>query len=137
MTLVTSYNPNSEACCPKCAEIVHCKNIGGIIFGTNPHLDYRHEKCGTEWRYYIYTQKSETPIPKPMTLKECMGESSARPAGSNADDPRYARLYELASEFMALLGAEGEMTIDAHSDFADKWMSALFDIDKGCPGNRQ
>jgi len=81
MTLVTSYNPDSEVCCPKCAEIVHCKNIGGITFGTNPHLDFRHEKCGTEWRYYIDTQKSETPIPKPMTLKECMGESSARPAG--------------------------------------------------------
>jgi len=71
----------------------------------------------------------------PGSIHQC--KESRSPAGSIADDPRYTRLYELASEFMALLGAEGEMTIDAHSDFADKWMSALFDIDKGCPGNRQ
>jgi len=47
--------------------------------------------------------------------------------------PEYMRLYELANAFMAELGAEGEITINMQSRFAEDWMNALWDIDKGTP----
>lgn len=76
MTLLSTYDPSSEAFCPKCKEQVHCDNIGGMTFGMDPYLDFYHKKCGTEWRHHIRSQEVEHPIPKPMTLREMMGEDN-------------------------------------------------------------
>ena len=76
MTLVTTYNPEGETYCPHCEKLVKCANIGGITFGSNPYLDFYHEECGTEWRLYIIENRIECPIPRPMTLREMMGEDN-------------------------------------------------------------
>ena len=76
MTLVSTYNPESQTICPKCQKPVNCTNIGGITFGSDPYLDFHHAECGTEWRYHIHTGEIECPIPKPMTLREMMGEEN-------------------------------------------------------------
>ena len=45
----------------------------------------------------------------------------------------YKKLYTLTNELMAQVGADGEITFDAQCAFADKCMSALFEIDGGTP----
>jgi len=50
--LISTYNPESKACCPKCG-LVNCYNTGGNIAFGDRYLDFRHDKCGTEWRQYI------------------------------------------------------------------------------------
>ena len=44
---------------------------------------------------------------------------------------KHNRLYELMNAFMAELGAEGTITLNAQSEFANEWMGALWDIDGG------
>ena len=44
---------------------------------------------------------------------------------------KHFRLYELVSTFMAELGAEGEITLNAQSELANEWMGALWAIDGG------
>lgn len=75
MTLVSTYDPSSQAPCPKCGQC-HCDNIGGITFGIDPYLDFEHRECGTTWRWHIYTGEVEAPIPVPMTLRQMMGEEN-------------------------------------------------------------
>lgn len=76
MTLLSTYNSTSEAYCPTCKKQVRCANIGGITFGVDPYLDFYHKECGTKWRYHIHSQEIECPIPKPMTVREMMGEDN-------------------------------------------------------------
>ena len=44
---------------------------------------------------------------------------------------KHIRLYELVNTFMADLGAEGAITLNAQSELANEWMGALWDIDGG------
>lgn len=74
MALVTSADPIATAQCPKCKKLVKCYTLGGITYGYDPYLDFYHEECGTEWRYYIAQGQSIMPIPKPMSVREMMGE---------------------------------------------------------------
>ena len=72
---------------------------------------------------------------KPKDIKEAL--QRARMYGTPtyvmlADEvEKYTRLYELANTFMAELGAEGTITLNAQSEFANEWMGALWDIDGG------
>ncbi len=66
MTLVSTYDPDSETHCPYCDELVHCRMLGGITFGHNPYLDFRHDECGTSWRLYTYSGMVQCPIPPPI-----------------------------------------------------------------------
>ena len=76
MTLLSTYDPSSEAKCPKCNKLVKCENLGGITFGGNPYLDFWHAECDTEWRLYLNSNEIVTPIPVPMTMREMMGEDN-------------------------------------------------------------
>ena len=77
MTLVSTYDPDGVSYCPVCKTMVHCHNIGGITFGSDPYLDFRHDECGTEWRYHINDNgRIEYPIPRLMTMREMMGEDN-------------------------------------------------------------
>lgn len=48
-----------------------------------------------------------------------------------SDVEKYIELYEMVDEFMCTLGAEGSITIDTDSKWANKIMGALYDIDGG------
>ena len=73
---------------------------------------------------------------KPKDIKEAI--QRARMYGTPtyvmlADEiEKHNRLYELVNTFMAELGAEGEIALNAQSEFANEWMGALWDIDGGC-----
>ncbi len=96
MTLVSTYNPSSEAHCPHCGELVKCDNIGGITFGTDPYLDFYHQECGTTWRWHMRTGDVESPIPKPMGLREMMGEENWHRMMHKEHLQRYAeRMFEV------------------------------------------
>ena len=53
--LISTYNPDSQAQCPKCKKLVHCYLEGGITFGYNPYLELYHQECNTTWKYYLNT----------------------------------------------------------------------------------
>ena len=55
--LLSTYDPNSQAHCPKCG-FVHCLNVGGNLAFGSRYLDFVH-KCGTKWRRYIDEERTE------------------------------------------------------------------------------
>lgn len=74
--LVSTYDPNSEAHCPHCQKVVKCYMIGGITWGFDPYYDFKHDECGTTWRWHRYSGEVESPIPQPMGLRQMMGEEN-------------------------------------------------------------
>lgn len=50
--LISTYDPNAEAVCPKCG-FVKCMNTYGNLAFPPRYMDFRHEECGTEWRIHI------------------------------------------------------------------------------------
>ena len=66
--LLTTYNPDAQAGCPKCG-FVHCTMLGGNLAFADRYLDFRHDKCGTEWRVYIDSNRTMT-----LRVREALGE---------------------------------------------------------------
>jgi len=65
MTLVSTYDPSSQAQCPTCGKLVHCQNTGGLLLNSiNDHMDFYHDVCNTEWRMFLRQDK------KPEILNE-------------------------------------------------------------------
>jgi hypothetical protein len=56
-------------------------------------------------------------------VRELLEDTSAQPT---------IKLYDILNDFMGQLGSVGEITVTSESDFADKVMNALYDIDGGC-----
>lgn len=59
--IVSTYDPTAQARCPRCDEVVRCRTTGGLLaegLGRR-FLDFRHDECGTRWRYYIDTVETE------------------------------------------------------------------------------
>lgn len=50
--LLSTYNQNCQATCPKCG-LVHCLMTGGNLAMFPRYMDFKHEKCGSEWRHYL------------------------------------------------------------------------------------
>lgn len=50
--LITAYNPNGQATCPNCG-FVECMNTNGNLAFGRRYMDFYHEECKTEWRWYI------------------------------------------------------------------------------------
>lgn len=63
--LISFYNPESQAACPKCG-FVKCYNLGGNLAYGEKYLDFLHMDCGTEWRIYLGGRGTVSPIPKPF-----------------------------------------------------------------------
>ena len=58
--LLSTYNPECQATCPKCG-FVKCSCIGGnLISHCDKNPDTYHNACGTTWRYYIDKSKKES-----------------------------------------------------------------------------
>jgi hypothetical protein len=56
--LLSTYDENCEATCPKCGR-VHCTlSSGNLTFGKR-YLVFEHEECGTKWRLLIDSGKVE------------------------------------------------------------------------------
>jgi len=64
--LISTYNPNCQATCPKCG-LVKCETTGGNIAFGERYMDFHHKQCNTNWRIYL-DKKVYTPntnhIPK-------------------------------------------------------------------------
>ena len=56
--LISEYNPDCKATCPKCG-YVNCKLEAGLLAFGKRYIDLYHEKCGTRWRYYIDSQEEK------------------------------------------------------------------------------
>ena len=52
-------------------------------------------------------------------------------------DENYKKLYTLMNELMCEVGAEGEVEINAQSDYAGRCMDVLFAIDGGALDNEK
>ena len=64
--------------------------------GSNRYLDFFHQECGTDWRLYLDTNETITPIPKPPTMAEMTGK---KPFESKAE----RRVKELESVLRDIL----------------------------------